>query len=274
MYLRDFLGCKNCGTLVVDVYGCPAGVTCSDDFALHLASGQIAPEYIGCYQSYVSTCKPYNSLISAVVISERLLVFSGLDAARGLDAATARGEHARLLSKRRPAEPGPFRSAGRPVHAGLCRRWLRSRSARGRHCVHVWPRPADHASARGRVLGKSAARTIPTFPPGDRFSFCDSLPVVTCTCTAVRGRSHTRVWNRHAHEYLPAAAERRHTSAPYTTTGFPGLFLRSDCLSFRCSRQRHHPLAVATEVCSRSASDLFKNVLNFLSCGYATHTVL
>ena len=63
----------NCGTLVVDVFGasprptprflqqrrawrtvsagCPEGQECADDFAMHLASGQVAPEYIGCYQS-------------------------------------------------------------------------------------------------------------------------------------------------------------------------------------------------------------------------------
>ena len=32
--------------------GCPEGQDCADDFAMHLASGQVAPEYIGCYQSY------------------------------------------------------------------------------------------------------------------------------------------------------------------------------------------------------------------------------
>ena len=57
----------NCGTLVVDVYGCPVGKTCADDFALHLASGQVAPE---CKHE---TCIPrhYNRIEFASVLASR-----------------------------------------------------------------------------------------------------------------------------------------------------------------------------------------------------------
>ena len=42
--------------------GCPEGQECADDFAMHLASGQVAPEYIGCYQS----CEQCSLLCMAV----------------------------------------------------------------------------------------------------------------------------------------------------------------------------------------------------------------